>query len=69
MKKLYFAFDHRNLDWKPDEVDDFDTMIKNGYDIPEIAKVLKRCVAETLLLYLDRVDKGEIPHRYTLRKI
>lgn len=66
----YIAFEDKNLDFTPNEVAKFDSLIGERLDIPEIAKKLKRSKLETLLLYIDRVDRGKVePIHYFKRKV
>jgi len=66
--KPYIVFEDKNLDFTQKEVRIFDRLIERGFDIPEIARRMRRNRLEVLLLYLDRVEKEIINPVYTLTK-
>lgn len=66
----YIAFEDKNLDFTPNEVAKFDSLIGERLDIPEIAKQLRRSKLETLLLYIDRVERRKVaPIHYFKRRV
>lgn len=72
IEKPYIVFENENLDFTQFEVKKFDRLIKKNLDIPDIAKELRRSTLETLLLYIDRVDKKVVTpvHKfYPIRKV
>lgn len=66
--KPYIVFEDKNLDFTQKEVRIFDRLIERGFDIPEIARRMRRNRLEVFLLYLDRVEKEIIDPIYILTK-
>jgi hypothetical protein len=60
---IYIAHEDSNLDWKPKELEKFETLWNAGVSIQNIAKKLKRTQMEIGLIILDRADKGFIKKR------
>lgn len=65
----YIALSEVNMDFTPRELEAFDYLIDEGYDISDIASYLKRNQLEVFLLYLDRLWNEQIEPMYTLRRI
>lgn len=59
-QRPYIVFEDKNLDFTPKEVAIFEKLLEKDFNIPDIAKYLKRSQLEILLLYLDRVDRNFI---------
>lgn len=68
-EKPYIVLEDVNMDFTHKQVKTFDSLIKGGYDLHEIAKKLKRSRLETLLLYLDRLNEGKIENVYKMKRI
>lgn len=68
-KELYIALEDVNLDWRQKEAVDFDRLFNSGKDLKEIAKYFKRTELETLILYIDRLQKKKVQARYQLREV
>lgn len=70
LSERYIVFEDKELDFTYYEVDRFYKLYDAGLDLPDMARRMKRSVAEILLLYLDQVEKEAIEEpKFILTKI
>jgi hypothetical protein len=68
-KDLYIALENRNLDWRQEEVKEFERLCSEGYELEQISRFFKRHLLETLVLYLDLIDRNKIEPTYKVVRI
>lgn len=67
-ENLYICLENMDFDWTKQQAEDFDYLFSEGNSISDIARYFKRPEIETLLLYIDRVDKKKVIPRLRLYK-